>query len=391
MPAVAPLVTHKNKTGMPANAISITSLKTYFIGKDDQKIIKRAVQYAYENLSTKYVMVAGDAHMFPVRYRFMHGLSVPYADNPPSDPNAQVPTNGTYIASDNYYVNLYHHTGTYPSLAKGPFDDWDFNKNGLYNEGTWGDPHALTTSNPDHVDGYPDLAVGRVPAHTAADMTAYVNKIIAYETSTKPTAFTFVADQQYPGSTSDLQSVISGSKLLTAITPAQITYLEIEVSTPATAPWVASTASQVAAAAGASSWVTYLGHGAQLEWGHSGHFFVESNVLTTSGSTTLPVVFAAGCETGQYVSGHPWHQEYVDTAGVKHNFVVVPKSAPGVPGPVIEDKVSGTYWGVGSGYQPLPLIVPRQTRTTTTCPTGAFRTRGWSKPLPAAASRTSAS
>jgi hypothetical protein len=115
MGALAPLVDHKSKTGMPANAVSITSLQAAFAGTDVQEIIKQAILYAYENLSTKYVMLAGDAYWFPVRYRFMHGESISYTHDPlppPGKPKAQIPTNGSYVPSDNYYANLYHHTGT---------------------------------------------------------------------------------------------------------------------------------------------------------------------------------------------------------------------------------------------------------------------------------------
>ncbi len=357
MPALAPLVAHKKATGMPANAVSIASLKTAFSGKDDPEVIKRAVLFAYENLSTKYLMLAGDAHMFPVRYRFVHGISRPYDKMPANDHDAHVPADGDYVASDNYYVNLYHHSGNYPSLTKGPFDDWDANGNGLYNEGTWVDTNSLTTTNPDHVDGYPDLAVGRVPAHTADDMTAYVNKVISYETSTRPMTFTFVADQEYGGADHLVEAMLSKSKLLKGIDPSRVKYLVIEAKKPLTAPWVSATAADVAAAATTSSWVQYCGHGDTHEWGYTGFFF-ERDVMNTKTSTTLPVVLAAGCSTGQFVPNKPWDGEYVDNGGVHHDFVVVKGSAPDAPGPVIQDKVSGTVWGVGPKYQPLPLTTP---------------------------------
>lgn len=261
MPALEPLVAHKNKTGMPTNAIAISKLKPYFEGRDDPAIIKRAIRYAYENLSTKYVMLAGDAHSVPVRYMFMHLLSHSYELGGPI-----VPTNGAYIPLDNYYVNLYHHTGTYPGLENGGFDDWDANGNGLYNEGTWLDPHALTTSNPDQVDGFPDLVVARVPAHTAQDLTAYVNKIIYYETSTRTPRFTFVADEQYPGATNDVASVVKNSGVSVS------NYLEIETP-PVASGWVGAAATEVATAASTSTWVGYIGHGGPHEWGHSGSFF----------------------------------------------------------------------------------------------------------------------
>lgn len=214
MPALLPLVQHKNQSGMATVAVSISSLSPFFKGVDDPETIKNAIAYAHENLSTQYVMLVGDAHWFPVRFQFMHnggrGISPSYGNVPYTEGGIPIPCNmgpgkgnpGDFFPSDLYYANLYHHFGEYPALAKGTFDNWDGNGNGLYNEGTWLDPSALLPppegSNPDKIDGFPDVAVGRIPAHGVADVTTYVNKIINYESSA-PAAinFTFVGDQQY--------------------------------------------------------------------------------------------------------------------------------------------------------------------------------------------------
>lgn len=218
-------------------AVSIASISAYFRGVDDPESIKKAIYYAHANLSTKYVMLVGDAHWFPVRFMFYHNLGNQYpgTGSGPNNPAAFVPckpAGGDYFASDLYYANLYHHNGHYPTLTNGPFDNWDANGNGLYNEATWIVPTALTTTNPDNVDGYPDIAVGRVPAHSAADVAAYVNKIISYEND--PTRylarlrhFTFVADQAYPTAVPLSAGVVNGSSLVGS-TNADVQYLLIE-------------------------------------------------------------------------------------------------------------------------------------------------------------------
>ena len=126
MPALQPLVQHKNQSGMSTIALSISSLIPIFQGVDDPETIKNVIRYPYENLSTQYVLLVGDAHCFPIRYMSMYGLSAGY----PSDPNTPIPTDGDYIPSDLYYANLYHHTGAYPALVNGAFDNWDRNGNG---------------------------------------------------------------------------------------------------------------------------------------------------------------------------------------------------------------------------------------------------------------------
>jgi hypothetical protein len=202
---VQPLIAHKNQTGIPAIAASIESITSFFPGADEPEQIKQAIRYAKENLSTQYVMLVGDAANFPVRFWFLRGSYTPTYTN-----GAVIPCNpwGVFIQSDLYYANLYHHAGTYPNMVDGEFDTWDANGNGLYNE-AWltnlvSDPANTsgglnTACNPDNVDGYPDIAVGRVPARNTSDVQNYVKKIITYETRAplQDLTFTFVADEIY--------------------------------------------------------------------------------------------------------------------------------------------------------------------------------------------------
>ena len=104
IPALRPLVQHKNGTGMPTIAVSISSLKPFFQGVDDPETIKKAIQYAHEKLDTTYVMLVGDAHCFPTRFCFIHNIS--NADMPFGDKICR--PYGEWFASDLYYASLYH-------------------------------------------------------------------------------------------------------------------------------------------------------------------------------------------------------------------------------------------------------------------------------------------
>jgi hypothetical protein len=373
MAALTPLVQHKKQLGMTAMSVSIPSLVPYFKGVDDPETIKKAIRFAHENLSTKYIMLVGDAHWFPVRFMFYHKLGNQYSGTNPAVFVDCSPAGGDYFASDLYYSNLYHHKGTYPTLTNGAFDNWDANGNGLYNEATWLDTHSLTTSNPDDVDGYPDVAVGRVPAHSDADVTAYVTKIISYEND--PTRyqgrrqhFTFVADQQYPTATSLSLGVMNGSGLVGS-TNADARFLLIEnpPPNPPQPDWTNADPSAVATAATQSTWVSYVGHGGNTVWGLNGVFGVN-NVMQTNASKLWPVVFAAGCSTGQFISDLPWNAQYIDVLGNRQSttgnhgpFSIFPNAQPGVNGPVITDKSTGQIWGVNCappGCTPLPAVIP---------------------------------
>jgi hypothetical protein len=203
--ALQPLVDHKNATGMSALAISISSITSHssFFASgavdevaDDAEAIKLAIKYAYETLATRYVMLVGDAERFPVRFWFANHSVVPCYPHTKT-PIACEP-DGTFIQSDLYYASLYHHSGTFPNMVAGKFDTWDQSGSGLYNQSYM--ETGKTEKNPDHVDGYPDLAVGRVPASTPFEVSAFVKKVIEYEThhvGPSQPSLTMVHDEQY--------------------------------------------------------------------------------------------------------------------------------------------------------------------------------------------------
>jgi Peptidase family C25 len=354
LPALQPLVQHKNSTGMPTVVVSIVQLTSAFQGVDDPEKIKRGIQYAYEHLATRYVMLVGDAHWFPTRYYYMRKLSRFYP-NHPRLPN--LPVDGVYIPSDLFYANLYHHRINRSQgfeVAPGPFDDWDANKNGFYNEATWVD---TTNPNPDQVDGYPDIAVARVPAHSTADVTGYVNKIIRYETQRPDNSlFTFVADQRYAHSMDISDSLVKKSRL-----NAYSEFLFVNNPEANTLPshWVNASSADVAKRINVSLWVSYIGHGSVHGW--DGPDFGIKLVKLTANNDALPIVFSSGCLTGRFAIEAPFDSEYVDEGGNRHNFAPAPGADPDNSSvPAMMDKVSGQTWGTKCpGCNPLPLIAPK--------------------------------
>ena len=369
MPALEPLILHKNKSGMPTIAVSIPELEAYFGGIDTPEKIKRGIRYAYENLRIRYVMLVGDAYRVPVRYMFYHCLSKPYSD----DPSKTVPTDGNYIASDLYYSNLYHHEKIigWGSGFKPRFENWDANRNGLSNEGWWapeepkGKYDTITDTNPDNVDGYPDVAVGRIPAYTVTDVSSYVNKIISYESSPtryqahRKCKFTFVEDNNYasggltPGIISD--SDLMEFPLITTKFLMIANDLNPELKTGGF-DWKNASPENVADYASQSDWVSYIGHGSNKQWGYSGNVFSDSHVKLTASSDALPVVFAGACNTGEFIKDSPWNDEYVDVSGKRHKFVI-----PSSTDDHIQDSVTGEKFKLDSSNNCLskPVILPK--------------------------------
>jgi Peptidase family C25 len=360
MTALEPLVAHKNSTGVPTLAVSIGQLTSHFPGVDDPEKIKRGIQYAHEQLGTQYVMLVGDPHWFPVRFIFFKNFSRSYP-NHPNEPS--LPVDGVYAPSDLYYANLYHHKiERWPKLAvsPGPFDDWNADRTGHFNEADWGAPSAARTNwnepNPDWVDGYPDVAVARATAHNAADVTVYVNKIIRYETQKSHTSlFTFVADGNYPGAPRRVDPIVAESHLHF---PAAFFQINKPDGT-ASSRWVVDASpTDVASKINASLWVGYLGHGSLNSWDGPG--FGRDLVKLTASNDSLPIVFTDGCVTGRFAIETPFDTEYVDVTGARHKFVPAPGADPKIPTvPAMIDTISGQTWGANcTGCKPLPLVAP---------------------------------
>jgi hypothetical protein len=383
LPAIQPLVIHKNNTGMSTIAISVEDIVTGLYvdnpNSDTPARIKRAILYAHDKLSTRFVMLVGDASQFPVRFWFLR-------DDVPTYPGtthlvACVPS-GTYVQSDLYYANLYHHGGMWPQLT-GPntFDDWDQNGDGFYNE-AWMSYNTSPTNpivpnasvNPDNVDGYPDVAVGRVPAGSAAEVTTYVNKVIAYESRIRHQrprnllAFTFIHDQQY--GFLDFSTKIALNSGLAGADWADRKFVLIEneglgpnpgtpYSVPPPSPFVNATPAQTSSYIGRSDWVSYVGHGGSDHWGGRG-VFDEGAVDATSTLTGMPVVYAVGCKTALFMTNVPWDGPFLDVDGnMSGPYSIDPSAKPNHNGPVIHDGNSpGKTWGVGTGFTQLPVTIP---------------------------------
>jgi Peptidase family C25 len=372
MSAVAPLVTHKNATGITAAAVSIEAIAAYYQGGDEPEKIKQGIRFAKESMGTIYVLLVGDAANFPVRFWFCRGPQLWYPA-----PNDAVPIPcdplGAFIQSDLYYASLYHHSGTYPHLVNGAFDTWDANGNGLYNEAWLGnniaDPANTTgglntACNPDNVDGYPDIAVGRIPAANASDVAKYVAKVIAYETRGTPPALscTFVADQAYGdyGATTSMAAILSEKEATV-----DLVMIENDGNAPV-APFANIDVNSLGTKAGNSFWLSYLGHGAPTAWG-SGLQFSNNQVALTENGKGLPIVFAAGCGTALFMPNVPWsgfsgNVTSTDIDGVTRGpFGVSPDAQPHPSSKclVVEDSATLKTWGINyPDAAPLPVTTP---------------------------------
>jgi hypothetical protein len=291
---------------------------------DDALSLKHAIEDHYRNLGAKYVLLGGDNARVPIRYQ---GIL--------DGPNA---TTHSFRAADLYYANLY--SGHVPGTGfHGQFDNWDANGNGYYDEQTWNNPLA----NPDNVDGFPDIAVGRIPAYDAFSLTTILNKIIRYEEQNPvyhgsgfPPAgrFGWAADSCY-GPTigngeyfftetdiKDVQEIInsSGARSATIFVEEvgqlgpngpnnKPTLCQAGTNSPL---WVTDTTNwdHLALALQNSEYefLTYLGHGAANAWGYKSTW--SGVQIAALRNQYPPIVFGIGCQTA-VISNDPEKVSYI--------------------------------------------------------------------------------
>jgi hypothetical protein len=297
-----PFVAYKTGSGMPAYLVTLEDIVAgSFPGCDHPERIKRAIAEAQRSHDVKYVMLAGDAGHIPVRYWFG---------------SSDTKLGFGHLPTDYYYANLYHHhvAGQGSALKithKYEFDTWDKNKNGRFNE-QYGSKSV--TDNPDDVDAYPDVAVGRVPAANRVELARYLNKVMSYEKGKRRAAgaprFTVFSD-----ASEDSPSPLELSDKLTGPDGLKVNGAVVEKfgfgREPSDPPlgdkWKPGDFASIREATEKSFWISYSGHGTAMAWcvpGREG-WFDDGQVSKLDNNGDLPIVVASACSTGRFAPETP--------------------------------------------------------------------------------------
>jgi hypothetical protein len=144
-------------------------------------------------------------------------------------------------------------------------------------------------------DGLPEVAIGRVPAREAAEVTAFVDKTLAYERSAPNGAWRqrvlAVADGQEASFKGDAQAFLDQFKS---------GYETALINPPPNTP---DASQQVIDGLNAgAALVAYFGHGSVTQWGKDNLFTVQDSAALKNGDR-LPVVINMTCLTGLFI--HP--------------------------------------------------------------------------------------
>jgi hypothetical protein len=359
LPALQPLVAHKQTTGMPTLMVELDAVVERYEGRDEVEMLKRGITYAVECLGTRYVLLAGDASVMPVRYRW---------ERFGSSPNQW--RQGVYSPTDLYYANLYRDHVQDPAgdVTHGAWSDWDANGDSLYNFQDFdNDTHSV---NPDQVDGYCDVAIGRLPTSDPAEVETYVNKVISYETGRLPAphkSVSIMVDAFYDSWQSCENEIETRTPLTSANWPDvdRVGY-NFTISNPPTNGLRDAGGEPIAEVVGASAWAIYVGHGSPGGWDIPGSD--ANSIAEMQGWGNTPPVLAAGCSTGQLTTFAPdGPTRYTDTAGDPHWYWTLPPGS-GTPTEIVDYGANDPMDGAGVPVQTwtaaadgtLPAIMPAE-------------------------------
>jgi hypothetical protein len=139
--------------------------------------------------------------------------------------------------------------------------------------------------------GLPQMAVGRLPIRTAADMTTLVNKIVAYDQSGSSSwtqAALLVADNN--DSSDNFDGDIEG---LQALLPSSLTTTVLLADTDSTI-----NSDIISAIDGGQALVDYEGHGSEQTWADG--LFDNSDALGLTNGGMTPFVVSMTCLNGYF-------------------------------------------------------------------------------------------
>ena len=191
---------------------------------------------------------------------------------------------------------------------------------------TASDNRFVCADGPDDI--LPDMAIGRIPAQTAADVAAATDKIIAYETTAPAGDWqrraVYVADNCQDGA-GDFHALSDQSRLgwLPASYDDRTIYYGDKIACPDSAyDTVAGMYAGISAAFNdAALMLQWFGHASKFRWGSVGDFsappyifmFDNRDVSSLAANTVWPVTFAYSCWSGYFINlNRTWYYNNMD-------------------------------------------------------------------------------
>lgn len=349
-----PFVAHKRQR-FEAELLLLETALAENDGADDPERLKRALYNAWRSRGVRYVLLVGDADVMPVRYMVLDRATEPAFDY-------------AFYPSDLYYADV--------ARPDGSFDDWNARSDGFhraYFGEVRGEKNKTDPINFDAVDYRPELALGRWPVSSPAEVRLVTEKTMRYEqglaarTADARAAAVLVAVGGWVDSRGLMDGLADRLSQAWRIEKRYFTDAGRNDNTPPP-----SEPELVSLLNSGARLVLHTGHGHDHGW--EGCLSVDGlNQLRNA--ATLPVVFSVGCSTARLATLPPY-EGYLDLHGVEHlgtNNGQVFKAPPPPPAPyqkgrfnpsgLGEQMLRGTadgavaYIGCNTGSQPCALTL----------------------------------
>lgn len=160
--ACAPYVAARN-ADLPCRLLVLEDVLAGSPGADDPERLKRRLYRAWLAANLRYVLLVGDGDVLPVRYMIL-------------DRNTKEAFDHAFYPSDLYYADV--------ARRDGSFEDWNGNleghRAGYFGE-VRGEHHKDGPINADGIDYRPELAVGRWPVSTLAELEVVIRKSLRHQ------------------------------------------------------------------------------------------------------------------------------------------------------------------------------------------------------------------
>jgi hypothetical protein len=259
--AVQPLLDHRAAEGLRVAKVDIQDVYDEFSGgRVDPEALRTFLAYAYETWNAggdppAYVLLVGDGH-----YDFKGALR-------PGLPNLIPP----YLADVDPFIGETAADNRYASVD-GPNDF------------------------------LPDMAIGRIPAKTPAEVTAVVGKILAYETAAPPGAWqdraVFVADNKSDPA-GNFHSFSDQSRAL--VPPAYDTPAIYYKAGAASDTAAEMTGALLSAFDAGALYLQWFGHASRTFWGND-KLWELNDPPKLAPNTALPFTASYGCWSGYFIN-----------------------------------------------------------------------------------------
>jgi hypothetical protein len=294
--SLATYVVHKRKQ-LPTSLISLEQTLKDNEGVDDPEKLKHALFEAWKQQGIGYVLLVGDADVFPVRYMVLDRATKPAFDY-------------AFYPSDLYYSDLANQAGE--------FDDWNGNKDSFhasYFGEVRGEANKSDPINFDDIDYRPDVAVGRWPVSTPEEVTTVAGKTMAYENA--------VQSGEKPGLRKAALFCVGGwidsrgamdeaAEMLGENWSLEKRYYQGDRRNDKTPP--PNERELIGLLNAGTGLALHAGHGNDDQWQEC---FPLRALDELTNADRLPVVISAGCSTARFATLPPY-EAYVDVQGQEH-------------------------------------------------------------------------